>query len=231
MKLLNFHKLNKKTLRAYWFNRNQPSVSRNPDFNVFIKNLSKTITHKDLEEKFSDYGTIISTKIQEDEDGESLGFGFILFDNIASVDKAINQLHRTEWKSKIIHVGKYIKNRPKVNKFNNIYVKNIPLDLSDEQIFVYFEKYGEISSFLVKAPEERELLNYPERKKDEIKKYKYAFICYKNFADAERVVNTVPYLSLFDEKHNEEIRIIVNILKDKQIAEKYYFIIFYIKKF
>ena len=220
LKLLNYRKLHKKTLRAYWFNRNQPTIGKNPDFNVFIKNLSKSIIHAELENKLSSYGKIISAKIQEDEDGESLGFGFILYDNLVSVDLAIKDLNGTEWKGKKIHLGNYIKRKPKVNKFNNVYVKNIPCEFSDGFILEYFGKYGEISSFIVKAPDEKDIFNFPQVKKEEIKKYKYAFICFKNFDDAERVVNTVPYLRLTDEKHNEDLRTIVKILKEMQIAEK-----------
>lgn len=195
-------------------------MAKNLEFNVFVKNLSKSITHAELDQKFSFYGKIISVKIQEDEDGESLGFGFILYDNLASVDLAIKELHETEWNGKRIHVCKYIKNKPKINKFNNVFVKNIPVDFSDEQITAYFAKYGEISSFVFKALQEPQICNFPEEKKKLICQSKFAFICFNKFEDAERVVNTVPYLSLKDEKHNDEMKVIVKILKDKQIAEK-----------
>ena len=174
----------------------------------------------ELDEKFSHYGKIISTKIQEDEEGENMGFGFILFDNLASVDLAINELNEKEWKDKKLYVGKYIKNRPKINKFNNVYVKNIPQSFSDVEILEYFKKFGEINSLIIRTPEESELKSFSVEKKTKILNFKYAFICYKNFDDAARVVNMVPYFKFSDEKYNDEIKKIARILKDKNVVEK-----------
>jgi len=53
-----------------------------------------------------------------------------------------------------------------------------------------------------------------------LSEFKYAFLCFKNFDDAEYVVNIVPNLSLSDEKHNEEIKKIAYILKDKEIPKR-----------
>ena len=54
-----------------------------------MKNVNKEVTPKEFDEYFSKFGTIISAKIAEDEEGESMGYGFVLYDNEESAKKAI----------------------------------------------------------------------------------------------------------------------------------------------
>ncbi len=70
----------------------------------------------------------MSARLVEDEEGENVGYGFVLFDNKQSADLAIREANNAEWKGKGIYVGTFMKNRPKTTPaFNNLYVKNIPL--------------------------------------------------------------------------------------------------------
>jgi len=70
----------------------------------------------------------VSARLVEDEEGENVGYGFVLFDSKQSAELATKEANGAEWKGKSIYVGTFIKNRPKkAPRYNNIYVKNIPL--------------------------------------------------------------------------------------------------------
>jgi polyadenylate-binding protein len=93
-----------------------------------VKKIQKSVTSQEFHELFSKYGSVVSARLVEDEDGENAGYGYVLYDNKDSAEMAIREGNDLEWKGKGIFVGTFIKNRPKkVPRYNNIYVKNIPL--------------------------------------------------------------------------------------------------------
>ncbi len=62
--------------------------------NLFIGNLDPEVDEKILYDTFSNFGMIISTKINRDpEDGTSKGHGFVSYDNFNSSDLAISQMN------------------------------------------------------------------------------------------------------------------------------------------
>ena len=73
LKDLNFSLIAGKPCRIMWAARD-PSARKNPNTNVFVKNLDKKIDQKAMFETFSLFGTILSCKIATDEKGRSKGF-------------------------------------------------------------------------------------------------------------------------------------------------------------
>ena len=123
---LNYSKIAKRTIRISWYNRESNNLRSRMEFNIFVKKIPKSVTSKEFHDFFSKYGNIISAKL-EDEEGESVGYGFVQYDNENSSVCAINQANLCEWKGKKIYVGKFVKNKPKKHgQFNTVYVKNIP---------------------------------------------------------------------------------------------------------
>lgn len=124
---LNYQKLSKKTIRISWFNREPNNYRNNPDYNVFVKKIPKDVNSKEFHDFFSKYGNIISARLVEDEDGDVVGYGFVLYDSPEAATLAIREGNNIEWYGKKIFVGTFQKNKPKKPAlFNNIYVKNIP---------------------------------------------------------------------------------------------------------
>ena len=220
---LNYSRLCQKTLRISWYNREPNNFRNHPENNIFVKNLSKEVTPREFDEYFAKYGTIISAKIAEDEEGESMGYGFVLYDNEESAKKAIAECHDKMWKNKKIYVCQFQKNRPrKPLRFNNLYVRNIPKDWTEDDVRNYFSKYGEISSMLVKSPDPEKLnKNLPSDKKKNILDHKYAFVCYKSLnGPAENAVAKVPYLKLSDEPYNKKMEDYAEILRKNDVKEE-----------
>ena len=220
---LNYSRLCQKTLRISWYNREPNNFRNHPENNIFVKNIPKDVTPKEFDEYFSKFGNIISAKIAEDEEGESMGYGFVLYENEDNAKKAIAECHRKMLKNKKLFVCQFQKNRPrKPLRFNNLYVRNIPKDWSEKEVRDYFSKYGEISSMLVKSPDPSKLnKNLPEEKRNNIINHKYAFVCYKSLdGPAENAVAKVPYLKLFDDSYNNKIEEFAEILRNQKVKEE-----------
>jgi len=64
--------------------------------NVYVKNFGDELNDESLREMFEKYGTITSHKVMNKEDGKSLGFGFVAFENPEAAEAAVNALHGKE---------------------------------------------------------------------------------------------------------------------------------------
>ncbi|KAJ6826187.1 polyadenylate-binding protein 2-like [Iris pallida] len=61
--------------------------------NVFVKNLSETITKENLEENFGEYGDITSAVVMREGDRKSKCFGFVNFVKPEDVARAVEELN------------------------------------------------------------------------------------------------------------------------------------------
>jgi polyadenylate-binding protein len=222
IKKLNYSKLAKKTLRISWYNREPGNFRSKLENNIFVKKIPKEITPKEFDEYFRKFGNIVSAKLAEDEEGESMGYGFVLYDSEEGAKKAIAECHGKEWNGKKLFVAQFQKNRPKqAPKYNNIYVRNIPKNWSEDNIKKYFSQYGEIGSMIVRVPEADKLKKeLPEEKRKHILEHKYAFVCFKSLdGPAKKAVAKVPYLKLEDEKYNQKIEEISKKVNEAGVGE------------
>jgi polyadenylate-binding protein len=222
IKKLNYSKLAKKTLRISWYNREPGNFRNKLENNIFVKKIPKEVTAKEFDEHFRQFGNIVSAKLAEDEEGESMGYGFVLYDSEEGAKKAIKECHGKEWRGKKLFVAQFQKNRPKQPpKYNNIYVRNIPKSWSEDDIKKYFSKYGEIGSMIVRIPEADKLKKeLPEEKRKHILEHKYAFVCFKSLdGPAKKAVAKVPYLKIDDEEYNKKIEELSNKAKEAGIGE------------
>lgn len=65
--------------------------------NIYVGNLSYSMTRDELAEIFSQFGEVSAARIVNDrETGRSKGFGFVEMANDAEANKAITQLNGTE---------------------------------------------------------------------------------------------------------------------------------------
>lgn len=87
--------------------------------NIYVSNLSFNTESGSLQELFSAYGEVTSSKIITDRDsGRSRGFGFIEMSDDSEGQNAIAELHETEFEGKTINVNVA---RPRVERSNNSY--------------------------------------------------------------------------------------------------------------
>ena len=88
---------------------------------------------------------ILSAKVICDDEGNSKGFGFLLFAYKPAAETAIEKGDNTEYKGKRIAVAKFLRKTEKPRteaKFNNLYIKNLPNEnYSKEDVIVLLYIY------------------------------------------------------------------------------------------
>ena len=73
---------------------------------LYVGNLSYNVDGAQLEELFSQYGTVRSAEVVQDRDtGRSKGFGFVEMANQEDGEKAIAELNGTEFGGRTIKVN------------------------------------------------------------------------------------------------------------------------------
>jgi len=73
---------------------------------LYCGNLSYNVSSSDLEQLFSEYGTVVSAQVIQDRDsGRSKGFGFVEMENDADASSAIEALDGTEHEGRSIKVN------------------------------------------------------------------------------------------------------------------------------
>ncbi|CAO1614158.1 unnamed protein product [Sympodiomycopsis kandeliae] len=131
--------------------------------NVYCKNVEPGVTQEQFEELFHKYGNVTSAVLSVDEEGKSRGFGFVNFDNHEEAQKAVEDLHDTDFHGQKLFVARAQKKsereaelrrsyeaakNEKLSKFQgvNLYLKNIPEEFDDERLKEEFAPFGAITS-------------------------------------------------------------------------------------
>ncbi|GBL75751.1 Polyadenylate-binding protein 1 [Araneus ventricosus] len=93
--------------RAIYVSKFLPRENKYDNFkNVYIKNFELTFKDEDLKELCEKFGTILSSKVMTDENGESRGFGFVCFEDADSAKKAVKELNDTYLNGRKLYVGR-----------------------------------------------------------------------------------------------------------------------------
>ncbi|EDV29454.1 uncharacterized protein TRIADDRAFT_5340, partial [Trichoplax adhaerens] len=110
---------------------------------LFVGGLSWETTEERFREHFEKFGEVVNCIILRDPvTKRSRGFGFIIYRNVSDIDKAL--LHAT-------HVidGKQVEPKRSVpreqTRTKKIFIGGLPPNTSDEDLKIYFGKYGVVS--------------------------------------------------------------------------------------
>ncbi|OJD40514.1 polyadenylate-binding protein [Diplodia corticola] len=149
---LNYTLIKGKPCRIMWSQRD-PALRKTGQGNVFIKNLDSAIDNKALHDTFAAFGNILSCKVAQDEHGNSKGYGFVHYETAEAANNAIKAVNGMLLNEKKVFVGHHIPKKDRMSKFEemkanftNVYVKNIDLDVTDDEFRELFEKFGQITS-------------------------------------------------------------------------------------
>lgn len=137
--------------------------------NVFLKCIPLSWNAKTLEEKFSPFGAIKSTKVsispvikKENVNGKifyvadqnmpctSNGYGFVCFENEEDTIKFINSEKNELFEG--IQTFKFTIQEPKnlKNQTNNLYIKNFDVNWDEAKIREIFGKFGVVNTVSIK---------------------------------------------------------------------------------
>ncbi|CDK24264.1 unnamed protein product [Kuraishia capsulata CBS 1993] len=149
---LNYHPIKNRACRIMLSQRD-PSLRRSGAGNIFIKNLHPDIDNKTLHDTFSVFGTILSCKVVTDEFGSSKGYGFVHFRSDEAAKAAIEGVNGMLLNDRQVYVGPYQPREERaskmdefVQKFTNVFVKNLDSSVDDAQLEELFKPYGELTS-------------------------------------------------------------------------------------
>lgn len=150
---MNFDLLEGKPIRLMKSERN-PLLRKIDQPNIFLKNLDKTITNRELHHLFSQFGNVLSCKVAQDQNGVSKCYGFVQLQDEESAMQSIIHLNGILVGKEILCVMPFIKQKIKgahsghnpKKCSTNVYVKNIGKDLNDQGLKEMFEKFGNIVS-------------------------------------------------------------------------------------
>lgn len=74
--------------------------------NIYVGNLNFRLDEGDLREIFEEYGSVSDSKIIKDKfTGRSKGFGFVIMDDLAEAQKAIQELNGASVESRELVVN------------------------------------------------------------------------------------------------------------------------------
>ncbi|KAJ5859211.1 hypothetical protein N7534_004488 [Penicillium rubens] len=149
---LNYTLIKGKPCRIMWSQRD-PALRKTGQGNVFIKNLDNAIDNKALHDTFAAFGNILSCKVAQDEFANSKGYGFVHYETAEAANNAIKHVNGMLLNDKKVFVGHHISKKDRQSKFEemkanftNIYIKNIDLEITDDEFRTMFEAFGEITS-------------------------------------------------------------------------------------
>ncbi|XP_016651638.1 PREDICTED: polyadenylate-binding protein 7 isoform X1 [Prunus mume] len=194
---LNGSTVGDKPLYVAKFIRKSDRVLANPDMkytNLYMKNLDTNVREELVEEKFSEFGKIVSFTITKDDNGNSRGFGFVNFENPDDARQAMEAMNGSQLGSKVLYVARAQKKaereqmlrrqfeekrKEQMVKFkgSNVYVKNIDDDVTDEELVEHFSQCGTITSAKIMRDEKG------------ISKG-FGFVCFSTPEEGNKAVNT-----------------------------------------
>ena len=155
MEVLNYTVIRSKPIRIMKAQRDS-ELRRSGIGNIFVKGLDAEIDSRTLHDTFEVFGPIASAKVAMDERGNPLGYGYVQYETEDSAAAAVERANGMLLKGRQLYVAPY---KPKSARmaakgFTNIYIKNFPPFVVDEESFrELFKEFGKITSiYLPKVP-------------------------------------------------------------------------------
>lgn len=145
--------------------------------NCFFQNIPNTWTEVELAEFLKEVAEPSGIRLLRNKDGTNVGKGCVNFATHDEAVKAVEILNNKEikgLKDKFV-ITRYVskEERRNISKDCDLYVKNIPLTMTDEEFKSIFEPYGEITSIKIERDSSNDKINRG-----------FGYVCYKHKEDA-----------------------------------------------
>jgi len=154
LETLNFTPINNKPCRLGWSERDPNKRKGHNSTNLYIKNLHPTIDNKTLLDTFSMFGLVSSSKVATDNNGNSLGYGFVNYTTKAAAEKALQRVNGMLIAGKKVLV---IKCEPQKHttitkpeeEWRNLYMR-FPPEWDEEKLQGLCEQFGDVDIYITK---------------------------------------------------------------------------------
>lgn len=181
---LNYSLIKNRACRIMWSQRD-PALRKTGQGNIFIKNLDDAIDNKALHDTFAAFGNVLSCKVATDEQGRSKGYGFVHYETAEAAETAIKAVNGMLLNDKKVYVGHHISRKERQSKldemkaqFTNLYIKNLDLEVTQEEFEELFNRYGGVTSAVIQVDEEG-------------KSKGFGFVNYESHEEAQRAVDNL----------------------------------------
>lgn len=148
-KEMNLRKLKGKAVRIMWDERDN-SIRYNSMTNLFVNYIPISIKPRDVYEYFLQFGDISSAKLNEDINGNHMGYGYVTYYSAESAHKAIMETDgKIVWGSKL-EVKYFQKKTERMATFGQantkIFISNLPGNFPENVLGQLCSKYGDVYS-------------------------------------------------------------------------------------
>ncbi|KAI8647397.1 hypothetical protein BD408DRAFT_408488 [Parasitella parasitica] len=152
--------------------------------NLFVKNLPASVDDKSLHDTFAQWGNVVSCRIIKNPKVDHC-YAYVNYDSISAAERAIQLVNGSILFGRKIQVGHQLPkseregsedNNKQQQRFTNLYIKNISLDVTENDIKGLFASIGPVSSVLIQRDE------YNNSKG-------FGFVNFESPEDAERAVH------------------------------------------
>ncbi|KAF8636487.1 hypothetical protein AX17_003302 [Amanita inopinata Kibby_2008] len=190
---LNYSLIKNRACRIMWSQRD-PALRKTGQGNIFIKNLDEQIDNKALHDTFAAFGNVLSCKVATDEHGRSKGYGFVHYETAEAAENAIKAVNGMLLNDKKVYVGHHISRKERQSKldemkaqFTNLYIKNLDLEVTQEEFEKLFSEFGRVTSALVAVD-------------DEGKSKGFGFVNFETHDEAQKAVDFLHDIELHGKK-------------------------------
>jgi RNA recognition motif-containing protein len=209
---MNQKKLKKKSVRIVWEEKDFLQKNKDNKNNLYIKNLPKNKNSREIYEFFIKFGDIFSIKINEDEQGNNIGTGFLTYYKPEDAKKAIDETNGKKiWDSDMeVHYQKCSDKSHNTNDNNmKINIVNLPENYTDQDLTKLCEEFGKIhicnynkkgKSAIVKYNSEQEAKNAMEKLNNKVIDNKKIYV--KEVKENHYFNYNYNYNNNYNNKHN-----------------------------
>lgn len=190
---LNYHKINDWEIRIS-FKKNPSDFD--PKANIFIKNLNKEVSTKQIDELCQQFGNLLCCSVRTDENGHSLGYAYVQYETEDAAQRAVAALNNTEKWGNTIIAEIFVPSKQRTLAKKNLYIKNFPKSWDKERVERFIEEEFKTKGKVTCS-------GVYHHKQDEDKVRYYAFVAYDQESEAKIVIEEYHEKKLSDHEEGE----------------------------
>ncbi|CEP16125.1 hypothetical protein [Parasitella parasitica] len=129
--------------------------------NLVVKNLPTSVDDKSLHDTFAQWGNVISCRVIKNPKADHC-YAYVNYDSVGAAERAIELVNGSVLFGRKIQVGHQIPKSERdgpedsskhQQRFTNLYIKNIALDVTESDLKGLFASIGPVSSVLIQRDE------------------------------------------------------------------------------
>jgi len=150
LKVLHLKEFKNYIIKAEPFKSSKNKDPKKNNTDLFINNLPKDCTPKDVYEVFSKFGKIDSVELKTTSNGTCLGYGYVDFEREEDANEAIEKMDKSLFKDNIIKVSLFTPKNIRMENAGNqnilpmVIVKKLPNEMDSKELKNIFDIYGDI---------------------------------------------------------------------------------------